>query len=212
MEQLLYTERPARGEAEGLLILHHGRGTDEHDLLTVAEAIDRSHRFHVVTPRAPLTLPGWSGFHWYLVPRVGHPDHDSFHAAYAQLAALHDHLWEQTGIPPERTVLGGFSMGCVMSYATGLGEGRPVPAGILAYSGFIPTVEGWEPDLAARTELPVFIAHGRGDQVIPVQFAHAASARLEQAGLPVTYIENSGPHSIDRGALGETIRWLAEIL
>jgi len=212
VEPLVYRERPAHSEPDGLLILHHGRGTDENDLLGVAESIDRAHRFHVVTPRAPLTLPGWSGFHWYMVPKVGFPDHDTFHAAYAQLTALHDRLWEETGIPPERTILGGFSMGCVMSYATALGPGRPVPAGVLAFSGFIPTVDGWEPELGSRTKLPVFIAHGRADQVISVQFAQAARDRLASAGLPVHYNENSGPHSIDPGAMGEAIRWLGEVM
>ena len=79
------------------------------------------------------------------MPRVGYPDHDTFHAAYDKLAAFHDELWERTGIAPERTVLGGFSMGSVMSYSLGLGAGRPAPAGIMAFSGFIPVVDGWQP-------------------------------------------------------------------
>ena len=47
-------------------------------------------------------------------------------------------------------MIGGFSMGAVMSYAVGLGAGRPSPAAILAFSGFIPTVEGWAPELESR--------------------------------------------------------------
>ena len=50
-------------------------------------------------------------------------------------------LLEEVGVPIGRTVIGGFSQGCVMSYAVGLGVGRPVPAGILGLSGFVPTVE-----------------------------------------------------------------------
>src|SRR2546430_13026523 len=53
------------------------------------------------------------------------------------LAEFHDSVWERTGIAPERTVLGGFSMGTAMSYALGLPAERPVPAGILAFSGFV---------------------------------------------------------------------------
>ena len=95
-----------------------------------------------MTPRAPLRVPGSPGFHWYLVPRVGYPDPETFAAARAALAELHDALWERTGLTPERTVLGGFSMGCVMSYATGLDAARPSPAAILAFSGFIPVGTG----------------------------------------------------------------------
>src|SRR6478609_7183185 len=162
MSPLIYEERPARSEPEGLLVLHHGRGADERDLLALADVLDPDGRLHVVTPRGPLTLPGWPGFHWYVVPRVGYPDPDTFHASFDALAAFHDELWQRTGLGPERTVLGGFSMGSVMSYSTGLAATRPQPAGLLIFSGFIPTVERWAPDLS-RTDLPVFIAHGRQD-------------------------------------------------
>src|SRR5579863_6282804 len=142
---LVHRERLAAGDdADGLLILHHGRGADELDLLGLGDALDPQRRMHVVTPRAPLTLPRMGGAHWYLVPRVGHPDPQTFFSALDYLAALHDKLWQETGIGPGQTLLGGFSMGAVMSYALGLGPGRPAPAGILAFSGFIPAVEGWE--------------------------------------------------------------------
>ena len=96
---LTYRERPADGEAEGLLVLHHGRGSDEHDLLSLGDVLDPQRRLHVVTPRAPLTLPGWPGHHWYVVPRVGYPDPDTFHAAYRRLAEFHDELWAADGDP-----------------------------------------------------------------------------------------------------------------
>ena len=134
----VYRERSASGAATGLLVLHHGRGSDERDLLGLADALDPERRFHVVTPRAPLTLAGWPGNHWYVVPRVGYPDQATFQSSYALLSEFHDELWRRTGITPERTVLGGFSMGSVMSYALGLGPDRPAPAGVLAFSGFIP--------------------------------------------------------------------------
>src|SRR5207237_2678549 len=130
MADLVHRDGPAAGEPEGLLVLHHGRRADEADLLSLGDVLDPQRRLHVATPRAPLTLPGWPGYHWYVVPRVGHPDHDTFHAAYEQLAAFHDELWGRTGVAPERTVLGGFSMGSVMSYSLGLGSDRPAPAGI----------------------------------------------------------------------------------
>ncbi|MDQ6815998.1 MAG: phospholipase, partial [Actinomycetota bacterium] len=102
---LVYRERPAEGDPAGLLILHHGRGADEHDLLGFADVLDRQQRLHVVTPRAPLTIPGSPGYHWYVVPRVGYPDPETFHAAYERLGTFHDELWERTGISPDRTVL-----------------------------------------------------------------------------------------------------------
>jgi phospholipase/carboxylesterase len=206
---LIYRERPAAGEPDGLLILHHGRGADEHDLLGLADVLDPERRLHVVTPRGPLTVPGWPGYHWYTVPRVGYPDRDTFHDAYRRLAAFHDQTWERTGIDPSQTVLGGFSMGSVMSYALGLGGERPVPAGILAFSGFIPAVDGWYPDLASRPALPVLITHGRRDPIMDVAFDRRAHRLLDAAGLPVTYLESDAAHHIDPAHIPAAARWLA---
>jgi phospholipase/carboxylesterase len=208
-------ERPPRDPAtppRGLLVLHHGRGTDERDLLTLADVLDPAGELHVSTPRAPLALAPAPGYHWYLVARVGTPDPDTFHAAFAALAQLHDELWEQTGIGPERTILGGFSMGSVMSYALGLAPDRPRPAGILAFSGFIPTVPGWEPDLDSRRGLPVLIEHGRNDAIIDVAFARAAEQRLRDAGLAVTYRESQAGHHIDPRELPAAEAWVRDTL
>src|SRR3954453_8160110 len=210
MSALVFQERPARGEPEGLLVLHHGRGADEHDLLTLADVLDPQQRLHVATPRAPLTLPGWPGYHWYVVPRVGYPDPDTFATAYAELAAFHDELWERTGISPERTVLGGFSMGSVMSYSLGLGPDRPAPAGVLAFSGFIPTVDGWQPDVPRDTR--VFIAHGRFDPVMEVGFARRANELLTAAGMDVEYHESDAAHHIDPAHVPAAREWVSATL
>lgn len=212
MEPLVTRERPAAGEPAGLLVLHHGRGSDETDLLPLADVLDPERRLHVVTPRGPLTLPGWPGFHWYVVPRVGYPDPVTFGASFEALAALHDQLLERTGLSADRMVLGGFSMGCVMSYALGLARGRPAPAGILALSGFVPTVEGWEPELTTRTAMPVFLSHGRADPVIGVDFAHRARSLLEAAGLSVDYHEFGGGHQVDLRAVRAARSWLQRVL
>ena len=209
---LTFVERPARLEPRGLLVLSHGRGSDEEDLIGLAPVLDPEERLHVVAPRAPLQLRGSPGYHWYLVPRVGYPDPDSFRAANRELAAFHDEVWERTGVGPERTVLGGFSMGTVMSYALGLGADRPAPAGILALSGFIPTVEGWQPSLTDRTDTKVLIAHGRNDGVIPVTFARRARELLESAGFDVDYRESEAAHHVDPGDIPRAVAWLDRVL
>jgi phospholipase/carboxylesterase len=211
MTALTYLERSASGQPQGLLILNHGRGTDERDLLPLGDVLDPARRLHVVAPRAPLRLPGSPGYHFYVVPRVGYPDPDTFEAARAALASLHDELWKRTGIAPERTVLGGFSMGTVMSYAMALSADRPAPAGILALSGFVPAVEGWEPQLADRQSTRVLISHGRLDPVIGVEFARSARELLERGGLRVDYREFDGGHSIDPRDLPRMTAWLQSV-
>jgi phospholipase/carboxylesterase len=209
-EDLIHVVREAAGEPEGALVLLHGRGADEHDLGPVLDVLDPQRRLVGLTPGAPLPGPG-GGRWWYHVPRVGYPDPESFHATYAQLTAFLDGWLAAREIPWCKTVLGGFSMGCVMSYATGLGPGRPSPAGILAMSGFVPTVEGWEAELDARRGLPVFITHGTRDPVISVDFARDARARLETAGLAVSYHEHGGGHHLDPRTLPRMTEWVARL-
>jgi phospholipase/carboxylesterase len=191
---MIHELREPDGDAQGALVLLHGRGADERDLFGLLDALDPERRLLGLTPGAPLTNVPPGGRHWYLVPRVGFPDHDTFHAAYSELTGFLDALLAERGIDWGRTVIGGFSMGCVMSYATALGPGRPSPAGVLAMSGFVPTVEGWEPELGGRDGLPVLIHHGRQDPVISVDFARRARPLLEAGGLDVRYAESDAGH------------------
>ena len=195
-------------EPEGLLVLHHGRGTDERDLLGLADLLDPERRLRVVTPRAPLALPGAPGYHWYLVPRVGYPDPETFQAAREALAELHDGLWAETEVDPTRTVLGGFSMGAVMSYAMALSAERPAVAGILAFSGFVPTVEAWTPSFDDRAGTKAFISHGSRDPVIGIEFAERARQLLDEGGLAVEYHESELGHQIEPAHLTAARRWL----
>jgi phospholipase/carboxylesterase len=197
--------REPAGEPHGALVLFHGRGADEHDLVPLLDVLDPERRLLGLTPRGPLSLPP-GGAHWYVVPRVGYPDTDTFHESYRLASEWLDAL----PVPIERTVLGGFSQGAVMSFALGLGGDRPRPAGIVAFSGFVPTVDGWEPDYAGAP--PVAIGHGTYDPIIPVEFGRSARAALEAAGGDVTYRESPLPHAIDPRYAAELAGWVEQRL
>jgi phospholipase/carboxylesterase len=115
-------------------------------------------------------------------------------------------------VPPERTVLGGFSQGAVMTYALGLGASRPRPAGLVALSGFVPTVEGLELDLTSEPLPPVAIGHGLYDPVIGVEWGRRARRELEAACFPLTYREYPLPHAIDPGFLAELRDWITSAI
>ena len=203
---LTYRTRPPAGEPEGLLVLFHGRGADEYDLEPLLDALDPERRLLGITPRGPLSLPP-GGAHWYALGGLGTPDPSTFHPTYEAAAEWLDSL----DFPPERTVLGGFSQGAVMTYALGLGSGRPRPAALIAISGFVPTVEGFELDLEPPLP-PVAIGHGTYDPIIGVEWGRRARALLEEAGADVLYREYPLPHAIDPSFLAELRSWLAQAL
>jgi phospholipase/carboxylesterase len=192
---LVDRRRPAAGEPDGLLVLFHGRGADEYDLEPLFDVLDPEQRLLGVTPRGPLLLPP-GGAHWYAVHEIGYPDPGTFLPTFALASEWLDGLVTETGIPQGKTVLGGFSQGAVMAYALGLGRGRPRPAALLAFSGFIPTVDGWEVDLTPPLP-PVAIGHGTYDPVIGVEWGRRARDTLEAAEADVVYRESPLPHAID---------------
>lgn len=208
LDDLAFAARPSASPPVGALVLMHGRGTSEKDLFGLLDVLDPDRRLAGVCPRGPLMLPP-GGHHWYVVPRVGFPDPDTFRATFARLDAWLAALTEDIGVPPERTILGGFSQGAVMAWALGAGQGRPRPAGIMSLSGFIPTVEGFEIEPATLEGLPVAIAHGAHDPVIPIDYGHDARGRATQAGATVLYRESPIGHTLDPKVLPELAGWVA---
>jgi len=189
-------ERPAAGEPAGSLVLLHGRGADENDLFPLLDALDPERRLLGVTPRAPFALPP-GGAHWYRLGGIPTPDPDTFWPSFEALSELLDGL-------PRPLVLGGFSQGTAMTWASALGRGpEKRPAALIALSGFMPRVEGLEIDLSGLDGYPVAIAHGSLDPVIPVDWSREARRALEEAGAEVWYRESPLPHTIDPRILPE---------
>jgi phospholipase/carboxylesterase len=187
-------ERPAAGSPEGSLVLLHGRGADENDLYPLLDLLDPERRLHGYTPQGPLTLPP-GGRHWYRLGGIPTPDPATFWPSFEAVTAFLDEV-------PRPLVLGGFSQGAVMSYASALGRSpADRPAALLPLSGFMPAVADLELDLTALNRFPVAIAHGTLDPVIPVDFGRAARDALTAAGADVTYREGPYGHTIDPAIL-----------
>jgi phospholipase/carboxylesterase len=184
--------REPAGEPAGALVLLHGRGADERDLFPLLDLLDPERRLLGVTPGGPHRLPP-GGRHWYALGGIPTPDPATFAATAPRLAAFLDGL----PVPLDRVVLGGFSQGTVMSYAMSLGPGRPRPAGLVAMSGFLPRVADWPLEPERLRGVPVGIAHGSLDPVIPAQFAAEAEATLTAAGADVLRLSSPVPHMVD---------------
>jgi phospholipase/carboxylesterase len=207
-DTLVSLTRPAVAEPEGLLVLFHGRGADEADLFPLLDLLDPDRRLLGVTPRGPLRLPP-GGAHWYAVREIGYPDPHTFSETYELAGSWLDSLLTESGLEPGRAVLGGFSQGAVLAWALSLGAGRPRPAAVLALSGFVPTVPGFDLDL--EQPLPrVAIGHGALDPVISVDWGRRARDLVESAGGGVLYHESPIGHTIDPAFLRTLVPWVAD--
>jgi phospholipase/carboxylesterase len=189
---LVARRRAAAGTPAGALVLLHGRGADENDLYPLLDLLDPDRRLLGVTPGGPLALPP-GGRHWYALGGIPTPDPGTFLGTVPQLAAFLDAL----PVPLERVVLGGFSQGAVMSWALSLAPDRPSPAAVAAMSGFLPRVEGYPLDPARLAGVPVGVAHGALDPVIPARFGAEAAETLAAAGADVLRLETPVPHMVD---------------
>jgi phospholipase/carboxylesterase len=207
VDDLVYELRAPEGEPAGAIVLLHGRGTSEQDLIPLLEVFDPQERLVGAFPRGPLQLPP-IGSHWYVVEEVGYPEPESFTASFQRLGAWLEGLAERTGVPIEQTVLGGFSQGAVMAWALALGPDRPRPAGLLAMSGFIPSVPDFELQLHGLDGFPVAITHGTLDPVISIDLGRQARDRAREAGADVAYRETDVPHIVDPRLIPPLFEWL----
>jgi phospholipase/carboxylesterase len=207
VEELTEELRAPAGAPAGTLVLLHGRGTSEQDVAPLIDVLDPRDRLVGAFPRGPLQLPP-IGHHWYAAHDDGQADAETFLATFERLQSWLEGLAARTGVPIERTVLGGFSQGAVMAWALGLGPGRPRPAGILAMSGALPSVPGFVLRLDDLDGLPVAITHGTQDPLVAVERGQDARDRVVAGGAEVAYRETEVPHIIDPRVVPGLVTWL----
>jgi phospholipase/carboxylesterase len=187
------------------LILLHGRGASEDDLLGLSEYLDE--RFMFIAPRAPFPFHSGGGHTWYDVLEVGKPEPKMFADSYERLTRFLEDVRRSYPVDPSKVFLLGFSMGTMMSYSLALTMPDHFVA-VVANSGYIP--EGT--DLVFQWEkmktTSFFIAHGVYDPVIPVQFGKRAKELLEKHEIESTYREYDMGHQINEESLGDIATWL----
>ena len=206
-DELVEELRTPAGESAGAIVLLHGRGTSEQDVAPLIDVLDPRGRLVGAFPRGPLQLPP-IGNHWYATGDDGQPDAETFLATFERLQAWLEGLAARTGVLIGRTVVGGFSQGAVMAWALGLGPGRPRPAGILAMSGALPAVPGFELQLENLGGLPDAITHGSQDPLVAVERGQDARDRATAGGADVVYRETAVPHIIDPRVVPGLVTWL----
>jgi phospholipase/carboxylesterase len=210
LEDLDHAMRPPAGEPAGAIVLLHGPGATEQDPLALLEVLDPQRRLGAVCPRGTMNVPGAIGYQWYIDREPGYPQRDTFEQTYAVLDEWLAAFSQRSGIPPEKTILGGFSQGATVAWALAIGKGRPRVGGLLAVSGFIPRVADFETDDELLKDLPIAICHGENDPKVPVSLARAARDRAQEAGAQVLYKESDVPHILDPRVIPDLSTWFGE--
>ncbi len=198
----------------------HGLGADGNDFVPIVPQLRRSarHSIRFLFPHAPVrpvTINGGMRMRaWYdiLGVEIAHKqDRPGIQDSVRRVGGLIDETM-RFGIPPERIVLGGFSQGGAIALRTGLAFGRRL-AGIAALSCYLldgEQLESWS--AGHRDQVPVFMAHGTLDPVVPVGLGEQAARRLQQAGCQVSWRTWPMPHSVCAEEVEALDRWLSERL
>jgi phospholipase/carboxylesterase len=203
--------KPGGFEPDGsypLLVFLHGFGASMHDLASLAPALD-SAGYVYAFPNAPYEVNlgfGGTGYSWS-AERPGVQPSAETRDIETLLDATLMELVAATGVAPGRIGLGGFSQGAGLTLRHGLL--RPdIFSALTVLSGFFRDADTVKPLLPRQRTQPVFLVHGRQDQMIPLAQAHETKQFLEDAGYPVEYHEYDMPHTITDAVLSDLRPWL----
>jgi phospholipase/carboxylesterase len=201
--------RTATGPVHPTLVLLHGRGADEEDLLGLSSSLDK--RFLILSVRAPYPFEYSGGFTWYDIDEVGTPEPAMFKSSYDKLSSFVSDALAHYPIDKKHLYLFGFSMGTVMSYALALTQ-PGLFRGVIANSGYVAegTHLAYQWNQLGNTEF--FVTHGTQDPVIPVQMARKAKGLLEAAHARFDYKEYPMSHQISEESLQDFSIWLTRHL
>ncbi|MBD2099820.1 alpha/beta hydrolase [Leptolyngbya sp. FACHB-261] len=201
---------PATGAPAGLMVVLHGWGSNPQDLAGLVPYLGLP-QVEYQLPAGPFRHPhSANGRAWYDLsfgfgssPQAQNGLLQSRQALLSWLEGLE----ASTGIPPERTVLAGFSQGGAMTLDVGLRFSKPL-AGLICMSGYLVEL----PPASQVSRSPILVTHGRRDQVVPLQAAQATRDALQKVGLKVQYQEFDMGHEVNPAALAEVGRFLSSQL
>ncbi len=192
-----------------LLLLLHGVGSNERDLMGLAPWLDG--RFFVVSARAPIAL-GYEAYGWFRFeftpngPVVSDPKEAA--NSYRLILSFIDELPEAYGVDPDRAYIVGFSQGTIMGLSVALTRPDKV-AGMVAMSGRFP--DAIRSQIAPPEKLrglPILLQHGTEDPVLPIHYGRAAREALSNLPVKLEYREYRMGHHVTQESLADTSAWL----
>ncbi len=191
------------------LLLLHGLGSNELDLLSMAPELDP--RVFTISARAPFAYR-WGGYMWYDLEQHGPGlGSASIERGLDLLRRFVGEVVEAYPVDPKRLYVGGFSMGAAMAGALALLEPETI-SGALMTSGYLP------PDQRRRYRgqdaagHPIFQAHGTYDPVVPIDVGRRTRDYLQRSPVDLTYREYPIGHEVSLDELRDIAAWLSDVL
>jgi thioredoxin 1 len=198
------TTKVVRGDnAERLLVLMHGIGSNEHDLASLAPILDPDGHFVTVCPRGPYAYG--PGFAWFKLDAPA-----TIRSALDGLEEVIDSACDQYGLRKDEMVIGGFSMGGAMSLVRAFVDASSRPAGVLVMSGFLPPIDGFELDWTGDLP-PVLMQHGTSDPMVPLERARWTVDQLKSHDVSVQFRTYPMEHTVTQESADDARDWLAQI-
>ncbi|HHP7235137.1 MAG TPA: alpha/beta hydrolase [Desulfobacterales bacterium] len=208
------------GETSAVVIWLHGLGADGHDFEAIVPELRLPDEMPVRfvfphAPRRPVTINFSMVMRaWYDIVEMDVARKIDFENFLESAERLKDLIARerQSGIPSERILLAGFSQGGAVALHTGLRYEEPL-AGIMALSTYLPTVEQLAKERnLANAAVPVFMAHGRYDSMIPIDNATVARETMESLGYPVEWHAYPIEHQVSMEEIRDIRNWLLTVL
>ena len=188
------------------VIWMHGLGASATDFAGMPQELNLRGLDHIrfifpYAPTRPVTanngyvMPAWYDFLHFDFDRQGREDEATIRASQAMIEQLIEQEVAR-GIAPERIVLAGFSQGCVMTLHTGLRCPHRL-GGLMCLSGYLSLADKLALEKsAASMDTPIFMVHGKGDPVIPIQYSEQSRDFLTQLGYQLEWHEYNMPHAV----------------
>ena len=215
--QLETIEIESGDQPKASIIWLHGLGADGKDFAPLADQIELPVAVRYIFPHAPMMPVSINGGYvmraWYDISdaAIRREDEAGVRAAQRMIEELLEHE-QSRGIPAQRIVLAGFSQGGAIALQTGLRHAQGL-AGIMALSTYIPIADSLTREAsAANRAVPIFMAHGSGDPMIPIARALASHTLLDQLGYAVEWHEYPMPHSVCPQEIADLGAWLRRVL
>ena len=201
-------------DPQAAVIWLHGLGADGHDFEPIVPELELAKPVRFVFPHAPIrpvTInQGMRMRAWYDIFQFGGGPEDE--AGLRASQKLTEELIRAQGLPAERIVLAGFSQGGAIVLLTALRYPERL-AGVMALSTYLPLAGTLAAERSqANRETPVFMAHGRYDDLIPLQRAQVSRDYLQKLGYAVEWHDYPMPHAVCAPEIADISSFLARVL